>query len=107
MGKFGKMIGKLSFNIDNEEITLIPQMGDNDKLMKIQSFKDDEQRLVKIKEFCQEIMIRSYPEEPADEIKLFVEMNLNDFIKEILIAFKWTTRDKIEKVEEEQTKKLM
>jgi hypothetical protein len=107
MGKFGRMIGKLSFKIEDESIDLIPKMGDNDNLMKVQSEKSDEVRLVKIKEFCQGLMVRNYPEEPIDEINLYVEMNLNAFIKEILIAFKWTTRDKIDKVEEEQTKKLM
>lgn len=107
-GRFGRMIGNLEFKIGSEEIIIKPKLGDNAKLIKIQSMdSNEEEKLLKFKTFIEDLMIRSYPEEDGDELKLLVEMYLKDFMREILVGFKWTTYDKFDNIEIESEKKLM
>jgi hypothetical protein len=109
MSKFGKLMGKLEFVIKGEEIVLTPKMGDNRKLLKIMNNNNlnESDKMDKLFDFITELMINNYPEENIDELKQAVEFNINDFMKEILIGFGWTTRDKWDKVQGDAEKKLM
>ena len=108
MGKFAKICGKLEFKIKDEDIVLTPKMGDNRKLLKIMNgtLKETE-KMEQVFEFIKELMITNYPEETEEEVNLAVEFNLNDFMKEILIGFGWTTRAKWDNIEGDASKKLM
>ena len=108
MGRFSKMLGNLEFKIIDNEFILKPKLGDNSKLMKIQSSSEDEnEKLDKFREFIEELVIRSYPDEDSEELKFVVELYLKEFIREILVGFKWTTYDKFDNMESEAEKKLM
>lgn len=109
MSKFGKLMGKLEFEIKGEQIILTPKMGDNRQLLKIMndSSLNEMNKMDKLYEFIVNLMKSSYPEEPENEIEQVVEFNLNDFMKEVLIGFGWTTQSKWEKTESDAEKKLM
>jgi hypothetical protein len=109
MSKFGKLMGKLEFVIKGEEIVLTPKMGDNRKLLKIMNNNNlnESDKMDKLFDFISELMISSYPEENIGDLKQAVEFNLNDFMKEILIGFGWTTRYKWGKIQGDAEKKLM
>jgi len=107
MGKFRRMIGKLDFKIQGEDITITPQVGDGTKLFKIMENPKEEGKYDKLKDFIESLLFREYPEEDKDEIKLMIEFYINTFIKEILIGFNWINREKWESTEKEQTKKLI
>lgn len=108
MGRFSKMIGNLEFEINGEEFKIKPVLGDNAKLIKIQNGKvSEDEKILKFKEFIDELLIRSYPEEDKDELKLITEIYLKDFMREILVGFKWTTYEKFDSIEKESEKNLM
>jgi len=109
MSRFAKLMGKLEFEIKGEQISLTPKMGDNRKLLKIMNDKSLEefQKMEKINDFIAELMITSYPDEQPEDIKQIVEFNINDFMREVLIGFGWTTRDKWDKLEGDAEKKLI
>ena len=109
MGKFASMCGKLEFEINKKEIVLTPKMGDNRKLLKIMNNKtlDEADKMDKVYDFIVELLKSSYPEEDQNELEQAVEFNLNDFMREILIGFNWTSKEKWDSLEKDASKKLM
>ena len=106
MGRFGGMIGVKEFDIGGQKIELRAKAGDNMKLLKVMSIPESE-RMEAIHGFCVDLMVRNYPQEPKEDIEVFVEYNIMAFMKEILISFGWTTKADWESKQGDMEKKLM
>lgn len=108
MGKFGNILGLKKFKINGEDIELKPKMGDNKKLMEIMNnTKSKDMDMDALHGYISNLMKRQYPNEDEGEVEAFVEFNILEFIKNIMIAFNWTTEEKWEKQQEADKKKLM
>jgi len=109
MGRFAKLMGKLEFKIKDMDFVLVPTMGDNRELMGIMNNKKLEEmdKINQMSNFITKLIMKSYPEEPKEEIEAVVEFNLPILMKEILIGFGWTTHDKWESLQGEAEKKLI
>lgn len=113
MGKYGKAIGVWELRVGGAELDLHPRMGDNKKLMDIlmsKQHKDNSAaKMEQFGKFMQELIKREYP--PIDEAEIqelseYVEFNLMDLFKETMIVFKWSTKEAMEKAEQESMKEL-
>lgn len=109
MGKYGEALGLWELTINNKMFVLKPKKGDNYALLKIisaaEKHKDTEKTLKEFHTYIKDIFKRDVPpinDEEAEELELFVEFNINDLFKETLIAFKWTTREKLKELEAKQ-----
>ena len=110
MSRFARAVGVWSLKLGEEEIELKPRMGDNRKLMKImmndQLKKDKSLLMERFMDFLEEIIVREYPEENKEDIKMAIEFNVNYLFEETLIAYNWTSRHELEKSKQEELKKL-
>lgn len=104
MGKFAEAIGLLELNISNVKVELKPKMGDNKKLASIitgyQRHKEQGRMLNEICDFVFELVVRedsSLIDEDKEELRLALEMNQIKVMENILVAFRWTTQDELDK----------
>jgi hypothetical protein len=92
MGRFTQYLGKLEIVIDGQKLELDAKLKDKEKLMKSQSTKDDGEKAKIMTEVLLDIMKRSYPEDPVEEIEAFVDKNYLQYIEELMVAFKWAKK---------------
>ncbi len=105
MGKFANSLGVLTLNVDGVYTELTPKMGDKRRLLTLAAESEKKGNVFIMEEmykFLCELFIREHPEEPKAEIEMYIETNLEKLIQEILIAFRLTTKEKLE----EKTKEL-
>lgn len=95
MGKFKMYLGKLPLEVDGEKLELDVRMEDKQKLLSLQNI-NTEAGIKKMGEIFLEILKRSYPEDPVEEIRDFLIKKFEKFMGEISIAFGWTTRKDME-----------
>ena len=114
MGKFGEMLGVWQLRVGGAELDLVPQIGDNEKLMQVMSEgkkrNDDAWLLKKVGIYLKELVLRDYPhltETEKKELDMYVEFNIMSLMKEMMVKFRWTTLEKIEAMENAQLKNLM
>ena len=111
MGKFGQSIGILELEVGEVNFSIKPRMGDNYNLQKIMmdnKYKNDNATRMKVfGDWIVDILRRDNPDEPENEIREFVEFNILKLFEEIIIGFKWTTREEFEKSKESDIKKLI
>ena len=94
-GKFRKFLGKVSITVDNETIELNKlNVEDVQKIVDLSKKKENE--IVEGVKVITDIIVKSYAEEPREEIEAFVLKNYTVLTEEIIIALGWTTRDKLE-----------
>ena len=104
MGKFKAYLGKLEIEVDGEKLELDVRLKDKQKILSLTSLKSEES-VTKLTNVFLEILKRSYPEEPPEEQEAFLTKKLEKFLSEISIAFGWTTREEMNKVEKSFRKK--
>lgn len=109
MGKYLESLGVWKHTIGGIEHELTPKMGDNDKIASIvQSYssnKDVASLMKGIRRLYIEFVKRDYPELQESDIKeleVWAEMNQNTIMEEMLIAYKWQTKDDIAKAKSKQ-----
>lgn len=117
MGKYADALGIWEHKLGNIEHRIKPRVGDNYKLTKLlsdaRSKNDMGLMMEKVGDFYFDLIIRDYPElteTERGELKVWVEMNVMQIMKDMMIAFKWTTAEQLAKSEGEGSdaaKKLM
>jgi len=113
--KYAEALGVWEHKLGEVEHKLKPKMGDNYKLSKIlnagRKEKDISGMLEKLGEFYYDMVCLNYTEmseEEKTDLKLWVEMNAMQIMKDIMIAFKWTTKEDMDKLEDgDAVKKLI
>ena len=114
MGRYGEALGLWELRIGGFDKDLKPIKGDNLRLMRIMTEakkKNDEGGMLQqLNEFIKEMIARDYPphsDEEKQELDIYVEFNLMGLIKELLVAFRWTNREQLEKLGSDELKKVM
>lgn len=112
MGKYGEALGIWNLKIGGANLKLKPRKGDNLELMEImKKNKNDESNFFKdINNFLIKIIERDVPpasDEEKDELYTFVEFNLMELFKEMMIAFRWATPESIKEMEKQDLKKAI
>ena len=102
MGKYADMLDiptEFKINVNGKE-KLIPfkaRMGDNNELLKIMPEVEKGKDYDKFIDFTTELVHRADSDEPKNELKQFVEFNILEFVREVMVAFNWTSREEFEK----------
>lgn len=100
-GRFKRLIkGKTEIEIEGEKFELDVNLEDKQELLDL---RKQDFNLVKMAEIFQRIFRRSYPDEPEEDIRKFIEEHILDILTELTIAFKWATREQIKKAIEQAT----
>lgn len=122
MSRFANSIGIFDVKIGEVELNMKPEMKDIRNFRDIMTdptIKTDKKKAYnKFSDFMFELIERNEPEEvdveennkQKVELREFVEININGLFDECSIAFKWTTREQLEKtknMDAEKLKKLM
>jgi len=98
MGRFTQYLGKLQIEVDGNQLELDAKLKDKEKLMKSQESKDNSKKVEIMTEILLDIMQRSYPEEPAEEIEAFVDKNYMEYLQNLMVAFKWAKKEDFEEL---------
>ena len=117
MGKYAEALGVWEHKIEvgGKVIAhdLKPKKGDNLRIAKIMGSADESKNsdalFSGMIRFYVDLVKRDYPELSAkdvEELEAFVEMNIMQIMKDVLVAFRWTTKDNLQKFEDEQLKKV-
>jgi hypothetical protein len=94
-GKFKRFLGKVSIKVEEETIDLNKiTVEDVQKLVDLSKNKENE--IVNGVKVISDIVQKSYPDEPREEIESFVLKNYTVLTEEIIISLGWTTREKLE-----------
>lgn len=108
MGKYGEALGIWELRIGGGKFDLKPKLGDNRKLMNLMSEskkkKDEGWMMAQMGEFVKELITRDYPpldDTEKEELDMYIEFNITQLIEELMIAFRWTTREKLKEVTSE------
>ena len=106
--KFAEAIGVWQLDIEGVKLDLKPKMGDNRKFRKIimnENYKKDRGAMFdKFEEFMLGIIRRDYPPTTDEDKALqdeFVEFNVNKLFEEVMVKFRWTTKEEMEKSKKE------
>jgi len=110
MGKYAEALGIWKHAIGNVEHSLVPKMGDNDKIANIirsyQQSKDLGSLMKNIRATYVEFVLRDYPQlkggEDEKELLLWAEVHQRQIMEDMLIAYKWQTKEDLEKAKKEQ-----
>lgn len=109
MGKFAQAIGILELNIGSVKVDITPKMGDNRKVASIvtgyQKHKDQARMLKELGDFVYELVLRedsSLIDEDKEDLKLAIEMNQMQIMEDVMVAFKWTTREELNRAKKSQ-----
>lgn len=103
MSKYSEAIGVLELHIGPIKEDITPKMGDNRKLANIvnqyQRHKDQARMLKEICDFVFELITREHTltDEDKQELQLALEMNQMQVMEDIMVAFKWTTKEDMQK----------
>lgn len=110
MGKFANSIGIWDLKIGKVEVDLKPEMNDvrtfRNILVKDEHRKEKSMLFDKFAEFMLELIRRNEKEEPVEEVKEFIEININKIFEEAMVTFKWTTREELKQQKKETIKEL-
>ena len=109
LGKYSKAISYWEHNLAGIEHRLKPTEDDNIRFLKLKKEAqkaDDESILFKgISELYFDLVMRAYPalpEQDQKDLKEVIGQNLPSIVEEMMIAFKWTTKEEIEKLKNMQ-----
>ena len=103
MGRFNQFLGKTELTVAGEALELDFKLHHQEKIMNL---RQKENMMTGISGIIKEVIKTSYPQEPIQELEAFVDKNIMEFITELAIAFKWTTRKDVERAKEQIQKKL-
>lgn len=108
IGKFANSLGIIELNIGGVFTEIRPKMGDKLKLLRLVSTnekKGEEAVVTEMYDFIKNLFIREHVDEPKQEVEEYVEANLTDLIPAIMIGFKLTTKEQLDKKTAELTGK--
>jgi len=97
---FGKYLGKLEVEVDGEKLELDVRLKDKHKIMSIMSKMSKEiteEALEELGKVFLEILQRSYPNVPREQLEAFLTKKFESFMTGLSIAFEWTTKEAIDK----------
>lgn len=98
MGKFNQYLGKTEMVVDGKKLELDVKLKDMRTLMTaVKDGKLSEETIDKIVDVFREIMKRSYPDEPVEEVDAFVDKKFTEFMTAFSIAMGWSTKKEIDK----------
>lgn len=106
MNRYKEALGIIDFTVDGLEFSIVPQQGDNKKFLQIQKLAKDapEKFMGKFVDFAVELIAREESIESSDktyeDLSTFVEMNMQAFLEEFVVGFKWQTREAYRKNQE-------
>lgn len=108
MGRYSQSLGILKLQVGNVEERIKPQMGDNEKIANIvsgyQKHKEQARMLRELNGFAYELITRdnsALTDEDKSELKLVLELNQMQIMEDLLVAFKWTTKEDMQKAKEQ------
>ena len=115
MGKYGEALGIWHLTVGGADLQITPKMGDNYNLLKMlekaKKSKDSVDFIEKIGVFVEDLIKRDNPpkdDEEGEELKFYIESNITELMKELFVAFRLTTPEKLADIEKgEVAKKLM
>mgnify|MGYP001576053608 CR=1 FL=1 len=114
MSKYGEAIGLWELRVGGFTKDLKPQKGDNLKLMRLMTESkkrnDESWMMEQIGSFVKELIARDCPplnDAERQELDMYVEYNILQLMQELLIAFRWSTKEQMEKLAGEDVKKAM
>ena len=114
MGRYGESLGLWELRVGGFDKDLKPIKGDNLKLMRLmtefQKRNDQAWLMEQVGTFIKEMIIRDHPplnQQEKDELDMYVEYNIIQLLQELLVAFRWSTREQLEKAGEDSLKKMM
>lgn len=114
IGKYGEALGLWELRVGGFDKNLTPQKGDNLKVMKLmgeaKKRNDETWMMGQLGELIKELIARDHPplnEEEKKELDEYVEFNIVELMKELLITFRWTTKEQMEKLGDVDLKKLV
>ena len=109
MGKYAECLGVWEHKLGNKvEHKLKPKKSDNLELAKIIHYQKDKElswTLEQIGNLYMKMVLREYPNMSEDDKKDLDEaigVNYNQVFKDMMIAFRWTTKEALESAEKEQ-----
>jgi len=98
MGKFNQYLGKTEVEVDGQSLELDVKLKDMKQIMTASKDKEiTEESIDKIVNTLKDVMKRSYPEEPPEELDAFVEKKFTQFMTAFAIAMGWTTKEDLDK----------
>jgi hypothetical protein len=106
--RYGQGLGFWNVEVGGADLKLKPRKGDNYELMRIINKKNNDTFMEDMAKFIRNLIARDFPpEDPSenDELDAYIEFNITELIKELMIAFRWSTRDKLENLEAQQIQK--
>lgn len=106
MNRYAQALGVMEFTVDGLDFNIRPKKGDNLRLLDIQNKagKDTARLMKDFVPFMTELIVREedLAKEDRADLEVFVEANVMEFFKEIMIGFRWTTREAMEQAEQKQ-----
>ncbi len=105
MSRFGKALGVWEIDIEEVKLELKPTMADvklfRNILVNEDNTKNKQKLFEKFSDFMASLCKAQYPEDPENEAREWIEVNLINLFNEAMIAFKWTTKEDLEQSKKE------
>jgi len=107
--RFSKWLGILKIKVAGEELQLRPTLGHKEKLMALQSKKDNmsAEDVQEMHRIFKDILRVSYPDEPEENFDNFLLENDLEFMMALYVGFGWATEEDFKSVKEEAKKKIL
>jgi hypothetical protein len=110
MSKYGEALGIWELTIGNADLKIRPRKGDNLELMNIlkRNKNDEDAFFDAIYSFLIKIIGRDVPpndDKEKDELCEYVEFNLMELFKEMMVKFRWSTKEQMNKLVSDASKK--
>lgn len=101
MSKYGESIGIWEITIGGANLRVKPRKGDNLELMGIfkRNKNDEDKFTLEVYDFIKKLIERDNPpsnEQEKEELDSYVEFYLFDLLKEMMITFRWATKESLE-----------
>jgi len=117
MGKFSNSLGVWDLELGEVKLELRPKMKDvrefRGVLMNEKSRDNKSLLFNSFIDYMWKLIEKEYPEDAQvtnpdgdNELKLWLELNVNVLFEEAMVAFKWTSREELEKNKQSQLAEL-
>ena len=105
---FEKALGILESKNIGFDFEIEPTFKDvrNFRKLMLKNTKDKEALFDNFHAYMTELITRFYPSENKDLIEENIELYINKLFEEVMIAYKWTTKEELDKSKQENVKEL-
>lgn len=112
MSKYGESIGIWTLTVGGADLRLEPTAEDicDCRSLMLSDKKDKVLFYNKVDAFLVNLIKRQYPQDDIAEIKKYVGLNINKLFEELLVTFRWVSREELEESKKEtklEIKKLI